>query len=293
MSGTEIRLDQIQRWMHTVITHPGGVHGGIASSAARQQIDVSAEEIENVIDRSAALNSIERLGIYGNAYYARLIECLAVEFPALRAAVGEDAFSGFVFGFLQHHPPASYTLSDLGRWFPIYLASSRPARQDDAPDWADFLVDLATLERTDSEVFDGPGEEHLPLLQAEELSAVPPENWSDIQFQTAASLRLLEFRFPVQDFAACVRRGAESTIPAAARTFLAVSRRDYIVRHRTLSRLPFQLLCFLQQGRTLGAAIEEAVVDTGAEEQRLVGQLGEWFRAWTRDGYFVSFRLNC
>ena len=136
-------LDKLQLWMQTVITHPGGVAAGINSSAARQYVDVAANDVERIVSRSRALTSIERLEVYGNAYYARLVECMAAEFPATQHAVGEEAFGGFVLDYLQQFPSTSYTLGDLGAAFPGYLGSSRPPRESDGPDWADFLVDLA------------------------------------------------------------------------------------------------------------------------------------------------------
>ncbi len=281
-------LSQIQRWMQTVITHPDGIAAGIDSPAARQSIDITAADVEQVISRSQALDSVQRLHVYGSAYYTRLIECLAVEFPAVHAAVGEDAFGGFVFGYLQQYPSTSYTLGDLGAGFPQYLAESRPPRTDDGPDWADFLVDLATLERTYSEVFDGPGEEREQLLTADDLLAVPADRWGDVRLRTARSLRFLELRFPVHEFATAVRRGKTATMPAATTTRLAISRRDYIVRRRPLAPLPDRLLQQLQQGETLGAAIEAAVAADEADMSSLADHLREWFRLWTQEGYFLG-----
>ncbi|MGE0378513.1 MAG: putative DNA-binding domain-containing protein, partial [Planctomycetaceae bacterium] len=123
----------------------------------------------------------------------------------MRAAIGDEAFRGFVRGYLQQHPSTSYTLAELGHAFPAYLAASRPPCTGEGPDWADFLVDLATHERTYSEVFDGPGEEQLPLLCVEDLQAIPTDRWGDVRLRTAASLRLLELRFPVHEFASAVR----------------------------------------------------------------------------------------
>ena len=42
--------------------------------------------------RSQALTALERLAIYGHAYYARLLECLREEFPVLKHALGEELF---------------------------------------------------------------------------------------------------------------------------------------------------------------------------------------------------------
>ena len=62
------QLDQIQRWMMSVISHPDGIVSGIESEDAQREVSVSTEQIEQVITRSRQCSSIERLQVYGNAY---------------------------------------------------------------------------------------------------------------------------------------------------------------------------------------------------------------------------------
>ena len=64
-------LEKLQRWVQEVITHPDGVSAGVESSAAREQIEISAEQIEDVVEPSSRLSSVERLAVYGNAYFAQ------------------------------------------------------------------------------------------------------------------------------------------------------------------------------------------------------------------------------
>ena len=70
------QLAQIQRWLQAVITHPDGVEAALSSSEARAEIDVPPEQIEEVVEPSKRRTSVERLEVYANAYYARLLECL-------------------------------------------------------------------------------------------------------------------------------------------------------------------------------------------------------------------------
>lgn len=285
-------LTQIQRWMQAVITHPSGVAAGINSDAARDQIDILCEDVEHVVTRSRSLDSIGRLQVYGNAYYARLLECLTVEFPTLRHAAGEEAFGAFCVGYLQRYPSTSYTLNELGARLPQYLAETRPPRESDdpQPDWPDFLIELARLERTYYEVFDGPGEERLPLLNADDLAAIPQERWPDVRLQTVDSLCLMELQFPVHTYVTAVRQGTSSVPPDPEPTWLAINRRDYIVRRRPLTRLQFELLRQLQQGDPLGMAIEAAVESTDADVDELAARLRQWFEIWTTAGFFRSAR---
>jgi hypothetical protein len=286
-------LERIQRWLQAVITHPAGVAEGAA--AARQHLDVGPDEVERVVTRSRALGGLERLAIYGDAYYARLLECLREEFPVLAHALGEELFDAFGIGYLQKYPSRSYTLTRLAARFPRYLTETRPAAadgEDRSAGWPDFLADLARLEWTCGEVFDAPGDEGEPLLDSAGLRTVPEERWPEARLVPARSLRLLALRYPVQDYFAAVRRQENPAPPEAAGTFLAVTRRDYVVRHQTLTRPAYELLRDLADGRSLGEAVGRAARTADADLDALADNLRDWFQAWAARGYFRAVALG-
>jgi hypothetical protein len=276
-------LDRVQRWLQAVIMHPDGAAEGAGSPRAREQIDVGAEGVERVVTRSRALTGLERLAIYGNAYYARLLECLRGEFPVLARALGEELFDAFAFGYLQKYPSRSYTLTRLAENFPHYLAETRPAAGET---WPDFLIDLATLELTFAEVFDAAGDEGEPLLDAARLREVPAERWPEARLVPARSLRLLALRYPVQEYFAAVRRGEDPPPPVPADTFLAVTRREYVVRQHALSWPEYEMLRALAAGRPLGDAIGVAAETAAVGFDELAGNLRDWFQGWAARGFF-------
>jgi hypothetical protein len=281
-------LDAIQRWMQTVIMNPQGVHAGVESEAARQVIDLGAEAVDGVVTRSRSLTALERLDIYHRAYFARLIECLRDEFPVLLHALGDEAFDAFALAYLQQYPSRSYTLNLLGSRFPQYLEETRPTQEGDAPNWPDFLIDLATLELTFGEVFDGPGVEGKPLLSVEKLQGLDAETWLDSRLIPVPCLRLLSARFPVNKYYRAVRKKKEPPIPAPHPTYLAVTRRQYVVRHYQFPRLQHLLLSALATGRTVGDAIQATVAAAGPMRSRLPGLLHQWFRNWAAEGFFLT-----
>jgi hypothetical protein len=285
-------LERLQRWMQTAIVHPSSVLEGMDSESARSQIDVGAERVETVLTRSRALTAVERLAIYGTAYYARLLECLRDEFPVLKQALGEELFDAFAVGYLQEYPSQSYTLVELGANFPRHLAETRPDTEGNGEhgvDWPDFLIDLATLERTFNEVFDGPGTEGKPPLDAGRLLEIPPEEFLESRLVSAACLRLLALRYPVHRYYSAIRNEQETELPDPAVTFLAVSRRNYIVRHHELSRPAYELLSALVAGQTVGEAIAAAVERAGPDIELLEANLTKWFQSWAEEGFFSSF----
>ena len=223
MPETPRQLDLIQRWMQAVITHPAGVERGIESDEATRAIDIDLSKLNDIIHPSSRLSAADRIRVYANAYYGRLIDCLRGEFAVFAKTVGEDAFNEFAFGYLQSHPSRSYTLNELGRHFPAYLAANRPGDEtpsDDTLGFADLLIDLATLEWTINEVFDAPGVEGEQLLQAANLLAIPAAQWATVKLAPVCCLRLLAFRFPINAFFTAMRSADEDDAPAAARAFV-------------------------------------------------------------------------
>jgi hypothetical protein len=293
MAGQRPSLDRIQRWMQAVITHPEGVAPGVASDEARRHLAVPPDEVEQVVTRSRALTAEERLAIYHRAYHARLLECLREEFPVLVRALSEEVFDAFAVGYLQKYPSRSYTLNQLGANFPRYLAEIRPEPgEGEGPDegWPDFLIDLAALEFTFNEVFDGPGVEGEPLLEAAQLLAVPLERWPDARLVPVPCLRLLALRYPVHSYYAALRRKEEAVPPGPADTFLAVTRRDYVVRHHELAPPAYEALRALADGQTVAEAVAGAAAAAGPDLDRLAGQLRDWFQAWAAAGFFRAVR---
>ncbi len=269
--------------------HPDGVDAGLASDAARQHLDVAPADVEQVISRSQAQTSVERLSIYANAYYARLLECLGEEFPVLRQTLGEETFNGFAFDYLQRYPSQSYTLNKLGENFARYLTETRPteADGDDVPaNWPEFLIDLATLEWTFSQVFDGPGVEHEPLLTSEQLQAIDAEQWPAARLEVVPCLKLLAMQFPVNAYYTAIRGGESPSIPKPKASWVAITRREFIVRRHELNARQFELLSALAAGETVGAAIERAASIPGTNIEQFAVELGDWFREWAAGDFF-------
>jgi len=317
-------LETVQRWMLSVMTHPGGIVAGIESSAARAELDVPVQQLEQVISPSVRCTSLERLSIYGNAYFARLLECLEAEFPTVLQAVGAEAFRAFAQGYLQEFPSTSYTLNMLGSNFPAYLARTRPASADQAlTQWSDFVVELAELERIYAEVFDGPGEETLPpfsvpfAMQTLSVSedpvpcdsarqssepdglspdstsdSTPVDQWNRLRLTTAASLRLCRFRFPVHESITAARQGKPVTPIPPRETWLVVNRRDYVVRREAVTELQWHLLRAFQQGATLEQAIGQILEDSADSIDALSHDLQAWFQHWAASGYFCRMEMD-
>jgi hypothetical protein len=281
-------LDRLQNWFLAAITHPDGVRQGVASAAARRHIDVAEGGAESVLTRSRALPALDRLAVYGYAYFARLLDVLREEYPVLKKTLGDELFDAFAAEYLQKYPPRSYTLFDLGTRFPQFLRETRPTEEspDTGPDWPDFLIDLATWELAFNEVFDGPGTEDRAPLDVAGIAAVPSDRLPAARLVPAPCLRVHSLKYPVHAYFAAVRRNEDVPCPEPAETFLAITRQQYVVRHYELSKPAYVLLAALLDGKALGAAIGEVARHDNIAE--LEPRLTAWFSDWAARGFFLD-----
>lgn len=290
-------LSVVQQWFQAVITHPEGVADGVASESAQSLLPIDPANLASMITPSSKLSAAERLAVYANAYYARLIECLGEVYPLTRKSLEEEAFADLTVDYLQHHPSRSYTLHALGRHFPEYLENIRPERTSpDGPDWADFVRDLARFEWLIYEVFDGPGTEKMVPFPAQSLLDVPVARWSELQLETAPCLRLLRTDFPINDYFTAARLSTSEEAPSApepAVSHVALTRRDYVVRRHPLSAAQFEILTRLQAGVDLGQALQEVLAGESSENPNASAeQVRTWFGLWMREGFFTGYRLQ-
>jgi hypothetical protein len=297
-SGSAFSLAAIQRWMQNVIVHPEGVAAGIRSEEARQHADITESNLEELILPSQALTSAERLSIYSHAYSARLLECLRAAYPTLLHALGNEAFDSLALGYLRAYPSRSYTLDKLGTHFSQFLEATRPdrierseSRRSSEASWPDFLIDLARFDWAVGEVFDRAGAEGQPLLSAPQIAAVPPEHWPYARLVPTPSLRLLVFRYPINAYFSALRADDGPRLPEPDDTYLALTRRDYVVCRHELLQAQYGLLGALVAGATIGEAISHCadLVET-TDLDRFTGELREWFRHWTSNEFFQAIR---
>lgn len=284
-------LSVVQRWFQAVVTHPNGVDAGAASNEAHALIPLSRRDLEQIVTRSESVSARDRLSIYANAYYARLFECLGDTFPILKRTLGAETFNAFAFGFLQTYPSRSYTLGKLGERFPDYLEETRPAQDEDAGEWPDFLIDLAKLEWAIAEVFDGPGIENVKTLTTDQLRDIQPHEWPSVRLQTAPCLRLLHTRYPLNDYYTAIRQASgddAAPIPGPAESYIAVTRRHYVVRRHDLIQEQYVLLEALQSERTIEEAITLAASASELDDRTLSQNLHDWFRDWTQAQFFEN-----
>ncbi len=270
MTGPAGSLEAAQVWLQAAIM------------AARRP---DPEEVGARLTGSAAFPASAGLAIYRRAFIARIAAAMRAQFPALCHALGEPLFDDFAAEYVRLMPPVTYTLHDLGRRFPEFLAAQRPDR--DAPEgereaWIDFMLDLARFERRLFELFDSPGAEGtLPA------SAEAPD--SALRLQPAVALG--RHGFNVAEYYHAVRRGEPTPSPRPGRFFTALVRTDYTIRTVALREAEFQFLSGMRAGGTVadGLAAVAASLGMSPQDAARAWQDARQTRArWAAWGFFVE-----
>lgn len=264
-------LRDLQRHFLRVITDPTSVDAGLA--AAARQIPGA------VYTDGPQLDAAARLDVYHYAYRARLVECLADDFPCVQGLVGASRFETLAAAYIAAHPSRHPNLNGFGAGFPTWLRRGRsPLRHRAA------LADIADLEWALVEVLHAPA---APVLDPAALQALPPEAWPDLRLRPSATLRLLRSRHPANTHFEAWRQDQPVRLGKPAPAAVAVFRQGWQLRRMDLSPLTEGLLRDLLAGKPLGQSLDRCA-RRGRTISDLVPKVMEWFRAWVAGGFFAA-----
>lgn len=260
----------------------------------------AATVAEQIIKPNDRLAAFERLQIYNQQYWWRLLGNFAEDFPGLRAVLGEQIFDRLAVAYLEHCGSTSWNLRDLGCKLPDFI---RQHPKLTAPR-NELAFDLARVEWARVVAFDGPEQ---PAIDPKNLQRSRPER---LRFELQPHITLLQLAYPIDEFLRKLkesdvetdtlsnavlarrpgRRIALSARPTRHAVFLAVHRVDFSVYYKRLEPEAFRLLFALQQGATVAVACEQAFRGTKQLPAQCAAKVQTWFGTWTRFNWLCPRR---
>lgn len=263
------RLRDVQRWFL----------GAVLRRAASPR-STRTDGAGDVVAPSATLDPDERIDVHARMYLLRLEECLAADFQAVRAVLGARRFATVVRRYVTRHPPASWTLNDLGARFPGFVRRTRGLPR------AALVADLAALERAMSESFDA---EDVPALQPAAAAAAAVREGAGLRLAPHPSLRILALTTNANPAVTRIREDR----PPPRRTVrrpspVAVYRKDERVWRADLTVPMHAALSALAAGETVGEAVRRASAAFRGDPARLPDLVRAWFADWIGEGLFVA-----
>lgn len=114
----------------------------------------------------------ERLAVYGNAYYARLIEVLQGDYEAIHTLLGDDEFERLCRAYIDAYPSRYFSLRWFGQHMPAYLRAKAPYSQ------YEYLGEMATFEWLFTDAFDAAD---IDIFTESEVASIPAESWPQLK----------------------------------------------------------------------------------------------------------------
>src|ERR1700683_103631 len=264
-------LRSLEGLLYRLITAPAGVAEGLAME---QSLDDGG--LSRIIAGDQRLSSIERVDIYANMYFYRLLEVLQEDFPATLAILGADRFHNLVTGYLIEYPPAHFSIMHAGRNLADFLRD-HPIRED-----FPFIADLARMERALIEVFHAAD---ASALDAEQMRAIAPANWPSIKLGLHPAIEILELEWKVPEVLRAVERGEEPRPPTRENVGVIVWRNRNVAHHREIDAVERDLLTALAKGISFAEVCE--AIAAGVEGEDLAAVVNRRLEVWLGAGILV------
>lgn len=261
-----MKLAEMQERFWRLITAPEPVAKMLPELAARGD---GTAPLAAWIAADSEDAAIQRLDVYANMYFFRLLDVLRGDYPNTVKLVGDDAFHNLATGYFLAHPSDNPSLRWIGRHLPDHLEGGDLQRRFPA------VASLARLEWVRGEAFDA---EDAPVATASALAAATPESWSAMRLRMQPALRLLELDHRVLPMWLALER-AEAEIPAAPSEpcRVVIWRRGFRVYHRAVGAPEHECLRMAISGATFAAICEALWSHVGDETPAVaVGALRTW-----------------
>ncbi len=196
-------LAALQRRLWQLITAP---EGAASVLRATQTAGDSDWKLADWIVSDTQLSALQRVEVYANAYFYRILDCLKEDYAALAIAVGDAGFHDLVTAYLLAHPSRHPSLRHVGALLEEFLARS-PRAAPFRRRWP-WAADLARLEWALVNSFDAPD---ASALTREELARVPPEKWETLELRLHDSVQVLHLDWPVHELREVLERESKAT----------------------------------------------------------------------------------
>lgn len=234
-----------------------------------------SQDIVSHVRGNARETAATMFGVYRNAYWARLVECLGNDFPALKALAGDQAFDRLARAYIARHPSQHPSVRWVGRTLAEFLATEAPYNADP---WS---ADMARFDWALAFSFDAAD---APVAALAELTAVPPEFWGGVRLAFHPTLDEFRIATPVDEARPRLLENPDIVLDRAGRCERGVMtwRMDQDVKFRAIDLLERAALQAMRDGATFGDMCELVAREVDPNEAPL--RAAQILRGWLEWG---------
>ena len=115
-------LCELQSWMSWVITDPRGVEPALKGERPEvaRQVEPLPRKLEEISARSES-DRCERLSVYAEGYFSRLLEVLEADYPLTHKAMGAQLFMECIAAYLKLYPSKTDNVGEVGEFLPEFF----------------------------------------------------------------------------------------------------------------------------------------------------------------------------
>ena len=292
------KLADIQKIMAQALMRP--LTGGDKMQTVWTDGSPTANVAAKFIKPNDRLTSFDRLQIYNQQYWWRLLASFEEDYRGLRAAIGGRKFDRLAVAYIQAYGSQSWTMRNLG----IHLEEYLRAHPDLTAPHTALAIDLARVEWARVIAFDGPEK---PVIRPESLARIPADK---LRLDLQPYITLLELAHPVDDLllklketeietgafsnavasdrTASRRRQRISARPSPKPVHIAVHRHQLSVYYKRLDSEAYILLLALKDGKSLEEACGIAFAESKNLPEADAAKIQQWFATWMRLGWFAA-----
>lgn len=246
------------------------------------------ESITDEIISTEKASAKLRLDVYQNAYYIRLIEILAINYPVLKKILTEEKFSKVMTDYINAYPSTHFSIRIFGRNLSKFLRTYTHVES--------YLADLADFEWNLSDVLEA---KDAPTLTIEEMSAIAPDQWAMLGFSLHPSVVLLPLHYDAPELWKTLRTD-DADVEKIKQTpvdrtdqscYWMIWRCNYEAYFAPLNAEQLHMIQAIQAGKAFGEICEELCEYLDEEEviQFAAGNL----RSWVGDGVLCEIPSPC
>lgn len=225
----------------------------------------------------------QRLKVYREAYYLRLLEALTATFPTLKAMLGDDQFRHLTRVYVDAFPSNHFSVRQYGHKLPWYIRHRSALPQRPA------LAEIAEWEWAMAYAFDAADRDP---PSPDSLAAMPAEDWPLVRFEFHDSLFHVSTRWNTVDVwrALSHEEPPPSIEPIKAMQRWTVWRKGLKVLYVCPDTVELRALRLAEMGLTFAEICTGAPAEGTAESRAL--WCAQLIRRWVDRGWIVRLVRN-
>lgn len=268
-----ISLCELQKWMRWVIVDPRGVEEALKnphplnSKYPKRYVapQISAYDFFD----NTNVNVQERLSVYAEGYFLRIVEVIEADFPLTHKILGHEKFLELICDYLKVYPSSTPNISEVSSKLSLFVKTHH--FQKNKP----YLSDAVSLEWNLIESFYANSMPDFNLLT---LSGISEEQWENAKIVCDPSLRILSYDWPIDilwhnhtkdNFNLFEQKLKRKNI------YLSVFR-SVTVSVEEITRTEYKCLKLMKDGYALGTITDRLNVEPE--------HLTKWFSKWVHSG---------